>query len=42
MCDSFPALRRLIERDYRPVLDNGLFVLYDRQAPAALVEGSCR
>jgi MFS family permease len=40
-CNNFPELRALVEQGYQPVLDNGLFVLYDRDAPAATVQGRC-
>ena len=40
-CSRFPQLRAFIEADYLPVLNNGLFILYDREATQATAVGAC-
>ena len=40
-CDYFPELRTLIEADYLPVLNNGLFILYDREASEPTATSAC-
>jgi 4-amino-4-deoxy-L-arabinose transferase-like glycosyltransferase len=41
LCENFLGLRRFIEESYQPVLNNGLFVLYDREAPAPTAFPRC-
>jgi 4-amino-4-deoxy-L-arabinose transferase-like glycosyltransferase len=40
-CDNYRELRTLIEADYLPVFNNGLFILYDREATEAEATGAC-
>jgi hypothetical protein len=40
-CDYFPRFRAFVEADYQPVLNNGLFILYDREATEATTTGAC-
>ena len=40
-CNDFPEFRRFTEERYEPVFNNGLFVLYDRDAVAARVPSRC-
>jgi hypothetical protein len=41
LCDAWPELRQLIEENYRAVINNGLFVLYDREAREHLALPRC-
>jgi Dolichyl-phosphate-mannose-protein mannosyltransferase len=40
-CEGFPELRGFVEGQYKPVLNNGLFTLYDREAEEAQAAGRC-
>jgi 4-amino-4-deoxy-L-arabinose transferase-like glycosyltransferase len=40
-CNDFPALRSFVEDSYEPVVNNGLFTLYDREASEASAPGRC-
>jgi hypothetical protein len=40
-CVGFPELRGFVEGQYKPVLNNGLFTLYDREAEEAQAAGRC-
>ena len=40
-CDHFPELRAFVDADYLAVLNNGLFILYDREATVSTARGAC-
>ena len=40
-CRKFPELRQIVDEQYVPVLNNGLFVLYDRTATEATADPRC-
>jgi hypothetical protein len=40
-CTGFPELKSFVSESYQPVLNNGLFVLYDREAPTGSAFPRC-
>jgi hypothetical protein len=40
-CNRFPEFKSFVSESYQPVLNNGLFVLYDREAPEGTAFPRC-